>query len=875
VLNGLPFGVLLAIGVFQLIVANRYLGAAWGTPIYPVTHLMLHSIGALFSVLLMIILAFYGGELIWRQRAARLHEIYDAMPVASWVFFAGKATALMVVAIVYLGAGIATTIGIQLYQGYDHLELPVYAQGFVVEVLTFLLVAILAVFLQVAAGKKFIGYLLMILYLLSKSVLDTFHFEHCLYRYACTPAAPYSDMNGYGHFVAPLVWFNLYWAFGAAILSVLALLLWVRGTDSGWRLRLRLAAQRFRGPVRRVLTVATVGFVATGGWIFYNTNVLNEYLPEDRVEARKAAYEKKFRRYKSVAQPRVSEVAVEVDLFPRERRLEARGRYRLVNRSGAPIADLHLNIPRRVQVNSLVVPPHREVLHDAEHGYRIYRLEQPLAAGAELELGFDVTVAHRGFVTGESDTRIVYNGSYFGGLYCFPSLGYRDNMELPDAHKRRKYGLPPLHGMAAVDDPVARRNQYAVGDADWIRFQTTISTSADQIAVAPGALEREWTVGNRRYFHYRVDGPMGHAYCFLSADYRVVRDRWEEVAIEIYHHAAHTYNLDRMLDALRSALAYYSAQFGPYPYRQLRIVEFPRYIYNARALPTTVAYSELAGFIARVGEDEIDYPFYITAHEVAHQWWGYQVVSGHVQGACMLAESLAQYSALMVMEKEYGAEMLRALLRYELDYYLAGRSSLPEPEVPLMLVEDQGYICYNKGSLAMVALRDYLGEKTLNRALARYVAAVGFQQPPYTNTLELLEFLRAATPPEQHGLLTDLFATITLFDNRIEDARCARRPDGKYAVRIRTRSRKLRADGHGVETEIPLDDRIDVGVFGPKRGGEETVLYLAKRHVTESETTFEVVVDERPVRAGIDPYNKLIDRNADDNVKRVAENLDD
>ena len=56
------------------------------------------------------------------------------------------------------------------------------------------------------------------------------------------------------------------------------------------------------------------------------------------------------------------------------------------------------------------------------------------------------------------------------------------------------------------------------------------------------------------------------------------------------------------------------------------------------------------------GISKIDLVTYITAHEVAHQWWGHQVSGGDVQGASMIVESMAQYSALMVMKQKFGAE---------------------------------------------------------------------------------------------------------------------------------------------------------------------------------------------------------------------------
>ncbi len=881
VFRSIPFLLILALGLFNLIGGASSVGQIVGTPAYPVTHLMLYAIQGAYVFLLVFIITIFSGELIWRERAVKLSEIYDSMPTPNWVFLAAKLVAQMLVVVVFLSIGMLVTMGIQMSRGYFNLELPVYGQGFVVIVVPFLLTCVLASFLQVVAGKKLIGFLLMILYLISKGLMPGLGLEHNLYRFGNAPRAPYSDMNGYGHFAQPMFWFYLYWALAAAILATLAALLWVRGTDLSIRARLHIAKQRFRGPIRGVLTALVLSFIAVGGWIFYNTNVLNDYNTRDEREAIRAGYEKELRQYKDVALPRIVGVQVDVDIFPVERRVEARGLFRLVNRNDEPLQDIHLSIPRRSRVHSLDLPPHTETARHDEYGYTIYRLNEPLAPGEEAELRFDLTVENPGFVNSDSDTSIVHNGTFFNNKQYFPSFGYNERAQLVDRNVRRKYDLPLVHRMAKVDDLFARRNTYIASDADWIDFETTLSTSSDQIAIAPGYLQNEWIDGDRRYFHYKMDAPILNFYSFLSADYEVKRDQLGDVAIEIFYHQGHDTNLDRMIDSIKKSLTYFEANFGPYQHRQMRIVEFPRYANFAQSFPNTVPFSEGVGFIAQFDEndkDALDYPFYVTAHEVAHQWWVHQVIGGNVQGATMLSETLAQYSALMVMEKEYGPEKMRRFLKYELDRYLRNRGGELVEELPLILVEDQAYIHYNKGSLVMYALRDAIGEENLNRALLRFAEAVRFQQPPYTNSLELMEFLRQEMPQDSTALdtdvlLADLFESITLFENRVEDASYAERPDGTYVVLLTAKARKVRADGEGNETDVPLNDWIDIGVFGEslvdgKR--QETVLFLEKRHITTADVNLELIVDAKPTRAGIDPYNKLIDRNSDDNVKKVS-----
>jgi aminopeptidase N len=336
----------------------------------------------------------------------------------------------------------------------------------------------------------------------------------------------------------------------------------------------------------------------------------------------------------------------------------------------------------------------------------------------------------------------------------------------------------------------------------------------------------------------------------------------------VYYHPAHAWNVQRMIYAVKKSLAYYTTNFGPYQHRQVRIVEFPRYDGNfAQSLPNTIPYSEAVGFIARVGsDDDIDYPFYVTAHEVAHQWWAHQVIGADAAGATMLSETMAQYSALRVMEKEYGSANMRRFLEYELDRYLTGRSAERKRELPIELNENQPYIHYSKGSLVMYALGDYLGEARMNRAIRGFLDVEKFRGPPYPTSLELVDSLRAATPDSLKYVIKDLFETITLYELKADSAIATDAPNGQYRLDLYLTSKKLRADSLGAETEIPMHDWVDVGVYVRPPRGQKTPdkngvpIYLEKRLVHDGEQHVVLTVTEVPSRAGIDPLHKVISR---------------
>jgi ABC-2 type transport system permease protein len=871
-----PFLVIVAFGAFNVFGGAMFTNELFGTSVYPVTHLMLEAIAGSFLALLAVILTFYAGELVFRERTAGLADVNDATPTPNGVFVASKLTALMLIAATALLVAALTTMFFQATHGYTNFEPGLYVKGLLIAGYPFLIIASLAFFLQVLINHKFLGYMVMILYMLSGAVMRALDLDHHLYRIAARPDAPYSDMNGYGHFLQGVFAYGVYHAFMAALMISIALVFWVRGRDSGWRFRRALAASRLRGGRGLALALSLLGFVGTGAYIFYNTNVLNTYRAGDEQRALQASYEKKFRQYKDLVLPRVTAAKLDVDIYPETRRMEARGVFTLKNKSAEPQKVLHYQLDPNVEVKKFELPAHKETLADKDSGYHILEFEKPIPPGESFDLRFEVAYGQKGFVNDLAETRLVENGTFFNSGDFFPAFGYNDRLELQDRNDRRKNDLPPVHRWPEADDLFARRNNYISPDADWIDFETTVSTSADQIAIAPGYLQKEWQEGGRRYFHYKMDSPIFNFYAYLSARYAVKKDSYEGVAIEIFYDPKHEYNVGRMVDSIKKSLEYFGREFGPYQHRQMRILEFPLYARFAQSFPNTVPFSESIGFIAKLDGDEeaIDYVFYVTAHEVAHQWWAHQVIGGPVKGATMLSETFSQYSALMVMEKEYGKEKMRRFLKFELDRYLQDRGGELVEEMPLAKVENQPYIHYRKGSLILYALRDYLGEETVNRALRKFRDATAFQEPPYTTSMEFLDFLRAETPAEYQPLIDDLFLRITLLENKVESVTYAKNADGTYKVRIEADVKKLYSTGQGEETEAPLDQMLDVGVFGEEeKDGKkvEKVLFLEKRRIQSGKVVVEVNVAELPKKAGIDPYNKWVDRNSNDNVKSAEE----
>ena len=386
-------------------------------------------------------------------------------------------------------------------------------------------------------------------------------------------------------------------------------------------------------------------------------------------------------------------------------------------------------------------------------------------------MSFKQTYTPKGFTDESIKTHIVNNGTFFNNEE-FPTIGYNRKYELRDTDERAKFQLKPRLNKVRREDTHELVNARSGSDSDGIHFEMIIGTASDQTAVAPGNLIKQWKEGERNYFHYKMNQPMINFYSVVSAKYTTVKDKWlykdNAVDLEIYYHKKHNYNLDRMMLSMKKSLDYFSTHFSPYQYKQLRIMEFPRYAEFAQSFPGTIPFSEAIGFVLDIDDEkDVDMAFYVTAHEVAHQWWGMQVEAANVQGKHMILETLAQYGALMVLKNNYPKEKVTQFLAYQEETYHRERKKSKMPEPSLALVENQDYVYYNKGALAMYILQDKIGEDKVNLALQRFIedwntysGEIKVTTNRYATTKDLLHYLKEVTPSSSQYLLHDLFETV-------------------------------------------------------------------------------------------------------------------
>lgn len=847
----------------------------FGLQSYPVTYKLIDSIKDNTDIFIIIIVVFFSGELIWRDRDYKINEVVDATAHTSFISMAAKALSLVSIATILNLFFILIGVIYQLLNGFTRIELDVYLLDFFYDNLPlFIVFGGITILVQVLSSNKYIGYFIAILILLVwEIVLSVMDISSNMLDVGGGVSTYYSDMNGFGPGVKGALWFNLYWVLFSVLGLLIAGALWNRGSKNSLFSRIKTARKEVPKSYRSVIAITAIAWIGVAGFVYYNTQILNPYYSGDTLEQLSADYEKKYGKYRDIVTPKITDAKYYIDIFPDKRDIHVKADLELTNASDQPIDSLHFYNSDGWDTK-LNIPNGTVVYKDTTYLFKIYRLSPPLQPGEKITMTVNNKYITKGFSNNRGNTKIVKNGSFFNNGDILPTMGYNEGYELSDKNTRKKYDLPEKDRMPELTEGVTdlhMGNYIFNGQSDFINVETVISTSGNQTAIAPGSLINKWEENGRNYFHYKVDTPSLNFYSFMSADFKIKKRKWNGIDIEIYYDEKHPENVDMMLDAVERSLTYFTEHFGPYFHKQCRIIEFPRYASFAQAFPGTMPYSEAIGFVIDL-EDETENNVVdaVIAHEMAHQYWAHQVIGAYMQGSTMLSEGFSEYSSLMTLKNITENPMkMREFLKYNHDRYLRGRSGERLKELPLYQVENQGYIHYGKGSVILYALQDYIGEDKVNTAMKGFLEEYRYKGPPYPSSHDFLRHLEPQVPDSLNYLIKDWFKEITLYDNRLKEATYKTLDNGKYEITMEIESSKIKSDSLGNETKVPINDWIDIGFF---MDSDEEKLYQQQRLKFDKETSsITVQLDSLPVKAAIDPRHILIDRVFNDNIKSISQ----
>lgn len=868
-----------------------------GVPDYPRTVALLDIFNDAFPFFIFFIIMFYTGETLQRDRITRYAFINDSLPPPNWVLNGSKLISLLII-----GAGLSVLpmlIGIivQLLKGFYQFNFPAYFTYLFLILLPKLLEMVVFCYLvNVVVNNKFAAYAIGVAFWVGEFFLDTTNiFNYHLLLYSYTPGTGISDMDGMGHMVTPVSWFDVYWLLFSGVLVIVAGLFYYRGVSSSFKERLQLVPERFTRRAKLSMLVLLFAFLAVGAYIYYNVSYLNDYLTGGEEDDRGVMYEKALKKYENLPLPKVTAIKMEAGLYPDKQAAYTHAFVTVVNKNTTPITQLLLDADGlanySIKVNGQPVPYTCPLMYPRgkfnwfrpekdSSDFRMYTFNRPLAPGDSMVLEVNSASMHQGFTNGLYAANMLHNGTlYNGGL---PGLGYDEDDEISSPYVRKKNGLPPKNEEdVAQNDPVGISTLAAGRAANLLKLDITVSTSGDQTAIAPGELLGQWKKDGRNYFHYRLKDPGSYApWGVFSARLAVRRDSvmlGHKVNINIYYLPQHRANIDRYIAAYKDGLKYYSSVYGNYPSNVVKLVETSPYGPREGAMPTMYSNAEYFGWNADLSNTYMqDYCYLYTIRTLAQQWWRFRVAPNSTVGAMVIPEGLATYDELVMAERTYGKTNIRGLVLNQLWNYLFSRRHLDEAEHPVIRA-NMWQVWGGKGGVVLYGLRDLIGEDNMNKALNEFKNAYAYKtEPPFAGSNNLYDCLKKYVPDSLQYYLTDTWQKVTFYNNKVSMIKAEPAPvKGSYKVTFTVDISKAWVDEKGNDIDAKnMKDYILIGVYGKdrvdKQGiGYEDPLYLKRYWLTKGQHQFSIIVNEKPDRVGVDPYGVLLDRNPNDNIKNL------
>lgn len=847
IIKSWPFITILLAGFIVVIFLLLQMNSPFENDILPVTWIILTFPVLFYSLVVKILTFLYAGITIQRGRSSQMNYLIDINPVKNWVFMTSKLLAIIKMQFALQIAVMIAGITIQLSKGYFNFDIKHYIiELLFLNMIGYVLWAMLSILIHSIIKNVYLGLFTLIVILFGVGALPELGVEHPVFLFNETgqeSIIPFTDMNGYGHRIQGFLAYKLYWFIGSIGLLLTALLLWNRGVGRSFKERIALLKIRFQKKLRYAWLLTFSVFLIMGGSYYYETTVRNPMVTNDTIKGDYANFEKEFSAFAKAPQPKITTVNIHLDIFPESESFQAKGEYTLVNKTTKPIDTLLIRTGFDEVSTFSVNVPYEIVKSDSLAKFSVVKLQNTLSPMDTLIMKFDIQNTKNTLFQTNSN---VGASTTFLKTDVFPRLGYLD--------RSRSFPYPEDADLSYT---------YTSEDADLIDFEATVSTSKDQIAIATGYLQKEWSENDRNYYHYKMDQKIKFEFGFNSSAYELYEDSYKDIAIQVYHHPDHVYNIENMVAGIKAALAYNTTSLSAYQHKEVRIIEFPITMGSyATVFANTIPFSEVR-FLADISKNTFNLPFYVASHEMAHQWWGNQVTPARSLGYQMITESPAEYFALKSYEHHFGKEPVQAYLDAYMKQYLRVHKRIHN-EKPLIYTDGYQKIPYIKGALAFYGLSQRIGEQHMNTGLRNYLTKVRYQNKPYTTSLEMVEALKRVTPDSLHYVLKDAFETVTLYTHTITNTSMKTIND-QYVITMDFEVKKERTTKEGAKEKVPLHDDIEIVVFGD----DNTQLYRRQHKITQEKNSVQITVKEIPSEIAIDPFHLSFNRNAKNNRKKL------
>jgi ABC-2 type transport system permease protein len=548
--------------------------------------------------------------------------------------------------------------------------------------------------------------------------------------------------------------------------------------------------------------------------------------------------------FKDAPTPDMMFVDLDVELDPASGTMSVRGEYTLENGSPSPMRRILLTTGQHMQSPTFTLNGTSHTPEDRSD-LRVFTLDSPLAPNESMRVGFAYSARLPDGASakgGELAEFILPSGVMLSNLHptFVPVLGFRDEIGVDEDNRAEERIYEPDFYEGMTPPAMA-------GTGAPFRTKIRITTPADFVANSVGTKTGDRLHDGKRTVVWESDQPV---YIF-----NVVAGRWavlEAADTEVYYDPRHSLNVSELSLALQSARKYYSEWFYPFPWKTLKLSEFPGLDRSALGFPTNIAFSENMGFFADPSGDD-NLVFWITAHEAAHQWWPNLVIPAKGPGAPVLSESLSHFSAMLLLEAVKGEDArIDFAQRIEHRY---GKARVADAEQPLTLVDESGHregrdtVWYDRGGWAFWMLMQTMGRAEMFSGLHAYVEKYR-GNPDHPALHDLFEVLRphAQHPQAFADCIAQWFEAVTL--PRFEFVSATKEQNGaSWQVRGR-----LRNAGTG---RVTVDVAVATGERSSKTSAATDTPYRETRTrvslTAGGDADFSIDADFLPERVVVDP----------------------
>ncbi len=514
----------------------------------------------------------------------------------------------------------------------------------------------------------------------------------------------WSDMGFFEIDRTALLWNRIMVLGLAALFVALAGRLFARRAPDAVRTMHRLAPASLAASTLRISPFLVVPFVAWTVLVFQVNSGLEGGVAK---KAMKDYWAKNLKTWFDAPLPDIARADVAVKIDPTKHWLSSAGTFTLVNSLDSTLAQVPLTGGLSWNHLSWTLDGKPYKPEDRQHLY-VFTPPRPLAKGDSVVIGWKWDGRYPGGVTkngGNEEEFVLPSGVVLTGFRptFLPVLGFME-----DVGETKENKTEPRHYPRDYWKGITRGGY---GATSWFPARIAVTGPEAYTLNGPGVCTSNTVKDGWRTQVWETDHPVK----ILN----IVCGKWmvkQGHGTTIYYNRAHPYDIDEMSSTLDAARRWYSEWFLPYPWRELKLSEFPGMAGYAQGFGTNITFSENIGFLTK-NDDKTDATFLVTAHEAAHQWWGNILTPANGPNADFLSEGMAHFSTMLLFEKMKGPRGRMEFAKGIESRY--GDRRRVDDERPMYDIDGKRAsdetVMYDRGGWVFWMVYDYLGH---DRALA-------------------------------------------------------------------------------------------------------------------------------------------------------------